>query len=147
MPVYTYRGTNRAGGNVTGEMMANNKGELHNLLKRQQITATKMSEKGREINLPTFGSGVNAKELAIFTRQFSVMIDAGLPLVQCLEILASQQENKTFQKVLINTRSAVEGVATLAAAMKPSPQGWLPLCTHIVAARDTGGILEPNLAR
>src|ERR1043166_1055973 len=104
MPVYTYRGTNRAGGNVTGEMMATNKGELQNLLKRQQITATKMSEKGREINLPTFGSGVNAKELAIFTRQFSVMIDAGLPLVQCLEILASQQENKTFQKVLTNTR-------------------------------------------
>ena len=65
MPVYTYRGTNRAGGNVTGEMMAPNKGELQNLLKRQQITATKMSEKGREINLPTFGSGVKAKELAI----------------------------------------------------------------------------------
>ena len=120
MPVYTYRGTNRAGGNVTGEMTATNKGELQNLLKRQQITATKMSEKGREINLPTFGSGVTAKELAIFTRQFSVMIDAGLPLVQCLEILASQQENKTFQKVLINTRSAVEGGTTLSPLVLPN---------------------------
>ena len=59
--------------------------------------------------MPTFGGGVNAKELAIFTRQFSVMIDAGLPLVQCLEILASQQENKTFQKVLTGTRASVEG--------------------------------------
>src|ERR1700746_4148939 len=108
MPVYTYRGTTRAGGNVTGEMMAASKLELQNLLKRQQITATKMSEKGREFNIPTFGSGVNPRELAIFTRQFSVMIDAGLPLVQCLEILASQQGNKTFQKVLTNTRASGE---------------------------------------
>jgi len=57
-----------------------------------------MSEKGKEFNLPTFGGGISAKELAVFTRQFSVMIDAGLPLVQCLEILASQQENKLFQR-------------------------------------------------
>src|SRR5579863_5829676 len=147
MPVYTYRGTNRAGGNVTGEMMATSKVELQNLLKRQQITATKMSEKGREINLPTFGSGVNAKELAIFTRQFSVMIDAGLPLVQCLEILASQQENKTFQKVLINTRSAVEGGATLSAAMKQSPKVFDPLFTNMVEAGETGGILDTILQR
>src|SRR5713101_271580 len=145
MPVYTYRGTNRAGGNVTGEMMATNKGELQNLLKRQQITATKMSEKGREINLPTFGSGVNAKELAIFTRQLSVMIDAGLPLVQCLEILASQQENKTFQKVLINTRAAVEGGSTLSAAMKQSPKVFDPLYTNMVEAGETGGILDTIL--
>ena len=73
--------------------------------------------------MPTFGGGVNAKELAIFTRQFSVMIDAGLPLVQCLEILAGQQENKTFQKVLTGTRSSVEGGATLSAAMKQYPKG------------------------
>src|SRR5262252_263645 len=147
MPVYTYRGTNRAGGAVTGEMMAANKTELQNLLKRQQITATKMSEKGREINLPTFGSGVNAKELAIFTRQFSVMIDAGLPLVQCLEILASQQENKTFQKVLTNTRSAVEGGTTLSAAMKQSPKVFDPLYTNMVEAGETGGILDTILQR
>jgi type IV pilus assembly protein PilC len=147
MPVYTYRGTNRAGGNVTGEMMAQNKAELQNLLKRQQITATKMSEKGREINLPTFGAGVNAKELAIFTRQFSVMIDAGLPLVQCLEILASQQENKTFQKVLVNTRSSVEGGTTLSAAMKQSPKVFDPLYTNMVEAGETGGILDTILQR
>src|SRR5438105_13038247 len=147
MPVYTYRGTNRAGGNVTGEMMAPNKGALQNLLKRQQITATKMSEKGREINLPTFGSGVKAKELAIFTRQFSVMIDAGLPLVQCLEILASQQENKTFQKVLTNTRSSVEGGTTLSAAMKQSPKVFDPLYTNMVEDGETGGILDTILQR
>jgi type IV pilus assembly protein PilC len=128
-------------------MTATNKGELQNLLKRQQITATKMNEKGREINLPTFGAGVNAKELAIFTRQFSVMIDAGLPLVQCLEILASQQENKTFQKVLTNTRSAVEGGTTLSAAMKQSPKVFDPLYTNMVEAGETGGILDTILQR
>src|SRR6266852_808023 len=118
MPVYTYRGTNRAGGSVSGEVTATSKAELQNILRRQQITATKMSEKGKEFNLPTFGASVSAKELAVFTRQFSVMIDAGLPLVQCLEILAGQQENKLFQKVLTGTRSAVEGGATLSAAMR-----------------------------
>src|SRR5579885_2736250 len=118
MPVYTYRGTNRAGTTVSGEMSAPSKAELQNMLRRQQITPSKMSEKGREFNVPTFGGGVKAKELAIFTRQFSVMIDAGLPLVQCLEILAGQQENKMFQKVLTNTRSSVEGGATLSAAMR-----------------------------
>src|ERR1044071_5127936 len=147
MPVYTYRGTNRAGAAVSGELTATNKGELQNLLKRQQITATKMSEKGREINLPTFGSGVNAKELVIFTRQFSVMIDAGLPLVQCLEILASQQENKTFQKVLTNTRASVEGGSTLSAAMKKSPKVFDPLYTNMVEAGETGGIVDTILQR
>src|ERR1700752_644922 len=147
MPVYTYRGTNRAGTNVTGEMMATNKGERQNFLKRQQITATKMSEKGREINLPTFGAGVNAKELAIFTRQFSVMIDAGLPLVQCLEILASQQENQTFQKVLAGTRGSVEGGATLSAAMRQYPKVFDALYVNMVEAGETGGILDTILQR
>src|SRR6202161_1250746 len=113
MPDFKYQGTNRSGSSVSGEVTATSKAELQNLLRRQQITPTKMSEKGKEFNLPTFGSGVSAKELAIFTRQFSVMIDAGLPLVQCLEILASQQENKMFQKVLTGTRGSVEGGGTL----------------------------------
>jgi len=147
MPVYTYRGTNRSGAAVSGELTATNKLELQNLLKRQQITATKMSEKGREFNIPTFGSGVNARELSIFTRQFSVMIDAGLPLVQCLEILASQQENKTFQKVLTNTRASVEGGSTLSAAMKQSPKVFDPLYTNMVEAGETGGILDTILQR
>src|SRR5437660_8202222 len=139
MPDYKYQGTSRSGGSVSGVMTASNKAELATLLKRQQITATKMTEKGKEFNIPTFGGGVNAKELAIFTRQFSVMIDAGLPLVQCLEILASQQENKTFQKVLINTRSAVEGGTTLSAAMKQSPKVFDALYTNMVEAGETGG--------
>jgi type IV pilus assembly protein PilC len=106
-----------------------------------------MSEKGREFNLPSFGGGVNAKELAVFTRQFSVMIDAGLPLVQCLEILAGQQENKTFQKVLTGTRAAVEGGATLSSAMRQYENVFDALYVNLVEAGETGGILDTILQR
>ena len=147
MPVYTYKGTNRAGTTVSGEINANSKAELQSQLRRQNITATKMSEKGKEFNLPSFGGGVKAKELAIFTRQFSVMIDAGLPLVQCLEILAGQQENKTFQKVLAATRGSVEGGATLSAAMKQHPKVFDALYVNMVEAGETGGILDTILQR
>src|SRR5467141_1986356 len=148
MPVYTYRGTNRGGSAVSGEATATNKAELQNILRRQQITATKMSEKGKEFNLPTFGGGsVNAKELAVFTRQFSVMIDAGLPLVQCLEILAGQQENKLFQKVLTGTRSAVEGGSTLSTAMRQYEKVFDALYVNLVEAGETGGILDTILQR
>jgi type IV pilus assembly protein PilC len=147
MPVYTYRGTNRGGATVSGEVTATSKAELQNILRRQQITATKMSEKGKEFNLPTFGGSVNAKELAVFTRQFSVMIDAGLPLVQCLEILAGQQENKIFQKVLTGTRSGVEGGATLSAAMRQYPKVFDALYVNMVEAGETGGILDTILQR
>src|SRR5579872_3246878 len=147
MPDYKYQGTNRSGGSVSGVMTAANKAELATLLKRQQITPTKMTEKGKEFNIPTFGGGVNAKELAIFTRQFSVMIDAGLPLVQCLEILAGQQENKTFQKVLTSTRASVEGGATLSAAMRQFPKVFDPLYVNLVEAGETGGILDTILQR
>ena len=147
MPDFKYQGTNRSGSSVSGVMTANSKADLQNLLKRQQITPTKMSEKGKEFNMPTFGGGVNAKELAIFTRQFSVMIDAGLPLVQCLEILGSQQENKFFQKVLINTRSMVEGGSTLSTAMRSSPKVFDGLYVNMVEAGETGGILDIILQR
>jgi type IV pilus assembly protein PilC len=147
MPVYTYRGITRAGAAISGEQTAGSKAELQTLLRRQQIEVKKMSEKGREFNLPTFGGGVNAKELAVFTRQFSVMIDAGLPLVQCLEILASQQENKTFQKVLTGTRSAVEGGATLSSAMRQYENVFDALYVNLVEAGETGGILDTILQR
>jgi type IV pilus assembly protein PilC len=147
MPVYTYRGTNRSGANVSGEASASSKTELQNLLKRQLITPTKMSEKGKEFNLPTFGGGVNSKELAIFTRQFSVMIDSGLPLVQCLEILAGQQENKYFQKVLAGTRASVEGGSNLSAAMRQFPKVFDGLYVNMVEAGETGGILDTILQR
>src|ERR1700756_2182869 len=147
MPVYTYKGTDKKGSSVSGEVTAASKAELQNQLRRQQITPTKMSEKGKEFNLPTFGGSVNSKELAIFTRQFSVMIDAGLPLVQCLEILAGQQENKIFQKILNGVRASVEGGATLSASMKQYDKVFDPLYYNMVEAGETGGILDTILQR
>jgi len=147
MPVYTYRGVNRTGITVTGERVAANKAELTSLLRREQINVTKLSEKGKELALPTFRGGVSAKELAIFTRQFSVMIDAGLPLVQCLEILAGQQENRAFQKILTGVRSAVEGGATLSAAMRQYEKAFDALYVNMVEAGETGGILDNILQR
>src|SRR6202046_1479788 len=147
MPVFTYRGVNRTGATVTGERTAATKAEATASLKREQVNVSKMSEKGREFNIPTFGGGVDAKELAVFTRQFSVMIDAGLPLVQCLEILAGQQENKTFQKVLTGVRASVEGGTTLSAAMKQYEKVFDPLYSNMVEAGETGGILDTILQR
>jgi len=147
MAVYVYRGTDRSGAAVSGEQVANSKTELMNQLKRQQIKVSKLSEKGREFNIPTFGGGVKAKELAVFTRQFSVMIDAGLPLVQCLEILAGQQENKVFQNVLTATRASVEGGATLSAAMRKHEKTFDALYVNLVEAGETGGILDTILQR
>jgi type IV pilus assembly protein PilC len=147
MPVFTYRGTNRAGTNVAGEREAENKASLQAQLRRENINVSKLSEKGKEFNIPTFGTGVEQKELAIFTRQFSVMIDAGLPLVQCLEILAGQQDNKTFQKILNNVRASVEGGATLSTSMKQHEKIFDPLYYNMVEAGETGGILDTILQR
>jgi type IV pilus assembly protein PilC len=147
MPIYTYRGTNRTGAAVAGERVAASKNELAALLRREQISVSKLSEKGKEFNVPTFGGGVDSKELAVFTRQFSVMIDAGLPLVQCLEILAGQQENKTFQKILNGVRASVEGGSTLSAAMKQHEKAFDPLYYNMVEAGETGGILDTILQR
>jgi type IV pilus assembly protein PilC len=147
MPVYTYKGTNRAGAAVAGERAAASKNELAASLRREQISVSKLSEKGKEFNVPTFGGGVDSKELAVFTRQFSVMIDAGLPLVQCLEILAGQQENKIFQKILNGVRASVEGGSTLSAAMKQHEKAFDALYYNMVEAGETGGILDTILQR
>jgi type IV pilus assembly protein PilC len=147
MPVFTYRGTNKTGATVQGERTAGTKAEVKATLQREQITVSKLSEKGKEFNIPSFGGGVDSKELAIFTRQFSVMIDAGLPLVQCLEILAGQQENITFQKILNGVRGSVEGGATLSASMKQFEKVFDPLYYNMVEAGETGGILDTILQR
>jgi type IV pilus assembly protein PilC len=147
MPVFTYRGVNRAGATVTGERTAETKAEIAAMLKRENINVSKLSQKGKEFNVPTFGGGVDSKELAVFTRQFSVMIDAGLPLVQCLEILAGQQENKTFQKILTGVRASVEGGASLSNSMKQFEKVFDPLYYNMVDAGETGGILDTILQR
>src|SRR3954462_13250282 len=99
MPVFTFSGKDASGGKISGERVAASKAILTAQLRKERITPNSVREKGKEFSLPTFGSGkVKTKEIAVFFRQFSVMIDAGLPLVQCLEILAANQENPTFMK-------------------------------------------------
>ena len=123
MPTYAFKGRNRLNELVSGEKEAASQDDLRNLLRREQIVITQASEKGREISIPKLGRGkkVNAKELAIFTRQFSVMIDAGLPLVSCIDILAQQQQNAFFRDVLNQVRQNVEEGATLAASLAKHP--------------------------
>jgi type IV pilus assembly protein PilC len=148
MPVFTFSGKNSAGEKVNGERVAANKQVLATQLRREQITGPTIREKGKEFALPMFGSGkVKTKEIAIFFRQFSVMIDAGLPLVQCLEILAANQENASFQKTLTGVRTTVEGGATLANAMRQYPKAFDDLTTNMIEAGETGGILDIILQR
>ncbi|HKT89962.1 MAG TPA: type II secretion system F family protein [Candidatus Sulfotelmatobacter sp.] len=148
MPVFTFSGKNASGEKVTGERSAANKEALASQLRRERITPGPIRQKGKEFNLPTFGSGkVKTKEIAIFFRQFSVMIDAGLPLVQCLEILAANQENQAFQKTLTGVRTTVEGGATLANAMRQYPKVFDDLTTNMMEAGEMGGILDTILQR
>ncbi len=148
MPVFTFSGKNTSGEKISGERMAANKQVLAMQLRREQIASPTIREKGKEFALPTFGSTkVKTKEIAIFFRQFSVMIDAGLPLVQCLEILAANQENSAFQKTLTGVRTTVEGGATLANAMRLYPKVFDDLTTNMIEAGETGGILDIILQR
>src|SRR6266699_1052584 len=148
MPVFTFSGKNASGEKISGERTAANKQVLTTQLRRERITPGAVREKGKEFAMPTFGSGkVKTKEIAIFFRQFSVMIDAGLPLVQCLEILAANQENQAFQKVLTGVRTTVEGGATLSNAMRQYPVVFDDLTTNMIEAGETGGILDIILQR
>ncbi len=148
MPVFTFTGKDAGGKKVSGERVAENKQVLRAALAKERISADNIKEKGKEFALPTFGSGkVKTKEIAIFFRQFSVMIDAGLPLVQCLEILAANQENPSFQKCLTGVRSSVESGATLANAMRGFPKIFDDLSTNMIEAGETGGILDTILQR
>jgi type IV pilus assembly protein PilC len=149
MPQFEFRGTSRTGQPVTGVRVAPNRDTLDALLRREMITPTRIVEKGREIAIPKpkVGGKVSSKDLAIFTRQFSVMIDAGLPLVQCLEILSSQQENKAFARVLAGVRTSVESGSTLAGALAQYPKVFDDLYTNMVEAGETGGILDTILQR
>ncbi len=134
---------------VSGEREAASQDELRSFLRREQIVMTQASEKGREISLPKIGKRkkVKAKELAIFTRQFSVMIDAGLPLVQCIDILAEQQENVFFKETLHQVRQNVEEGTTLHAALQKHPKVFDNLYTHMVEAGEAGGVLDLILQR
>jgi type IV pilus assembly protein PilC len=148
MPVFTFSGKNEQGEKISGERVAANKQVLAAQLRKERISPGAIREKGKEFVMPTFGSGkVKTKDIAIFFRQFSVMIDAGLPLVQCLEILAANQENQAFQKCLNGVRSTVESGSSLANAMRLFPKIFDDLTTNMIEAGETGGILDIILQR
>ncbi|MGZ5435599.1 MAG: type II secretion system F family protein [Pyrinomonadaceae bacterium] len=149
MPTYVFKGQNRLNEIVSGERVADNREALRQALRREQITLMSVKEKGREIGIPKLAGRkkVKSRDLAIFTRQFSVMIDAGLPLVQCLDILSQQQQNKYFQQVLAQVRQDVEEGSTLAAAMTRHPKVFDQLYANMVEAGETGGILDLILQR
>ena len=146
MPTFEWKGRGRAG-ETAGVLVADTKDAVIATLRRQQIVVTAVKEKGKEIALPKFGGKVPPQLVAIFTRQFSVMIDAGLPLVQCLEILGSQQENKVFKRALIQIRQDVESGSNLADSMRKHPKIFNDLFTNMVAAGEAGGILDTILQR
>ena len=147
MPNYVWKGRNRAGLVQEGVLAADTKDVALSSLRRQNIVVTGIRERGKEISLTKVGRKVPPKTLAVFTRQFSVMIDAGLPLVQCLEILANQQEHKNFQRTLLQVRQDVEAGSTLADAMRRHPKAFNNLYVNMVAAGEAGGILDTILQR
>ena len=148
MPTFTFTGTDAQGKKISGERMAETKAQVQVQLRRERIVPGAIKEKGKEFVLIKFGTGkVPVKDVAIFFRQFSVMIDAGLPLVQCLEILAGNQENATFQKTLTAVRTTVEGGATLSNAMRQHPKIFDDLTVNMIEAGEAGGILDTILQR
>src|SRR5438132_1324031 len=153
MATFAYSGRTRAGQTVNGERSADNMDAAVAALRRDQIRVTRITaSKAKEEAAASKKAGklnkkVSAKNLAVFTRQFSVMIDAGLPLVQCLEILGSQEADKNFAAVILQTRGDVESGASLADAMKKHPKAFDPLFTNMIAAGEAGGILDTILKR
>jgi type IV pilus assembly protein PilC len=144
----TFEWKGRRGDKIeSGVIVAESKEAVRARLRRQQIIVTQVKEQGKEIAFPLLRGGISPKELAVFTRQFSVMIDAGLPLVQCIEILGIQSENKVFQKVLLQVRQDVESGATLADAMRKHPKVFDDLYCNMIAAGEAGGILDTILQR
>src|SRR5688572_22182681 len=150
---FAYSGRTRAGQNVTGERIADTMDAAVSALRREQILVTQISPTKDKAAKAAAGpkkkraKAVKAKSLAVFTRQFAVMIDAGLPLVQCLEILGNQEEDKDFAAVMLGTRGDVESGASLADAMKKHPKTFDPLITNMIAAGEAGGILDTILSR
>ncbi len=150
MAVFTWEGMKRTGEIVKGNIEAQNESAVVALLRQQDIRPINIKEKRAAFDLGKlnlFKEKVKGKDLAVFTRQFATMIDAGLPLVQCLEILGSQQQNKTFQKTIKDIKASIEGGSTFAAALKKHPDIFDALYTNLVAAGEVGGMLDTILAR
>ena len=147
MATFAYTGRSRAGGTVTGERIADTVDAAVAALRREQIQVTQINPVKVKAARKPRAKAPSAKDLAIFTRQFAVMIGAGLPLVQCLDILGTQAEDRNFGEVILATRTGVEGGASLADAMKKHPKAFDALFTNMIAAGEAGGILDAILQR
>jgi len=148
MPSFVWKGRNRSGEFMEGVLLADTRDAAVASLRRQQVQVVSLREKGLEIPfLPKLPTRINEKRIAIFTRQFSVMLDAGLPLVQCLEILGEQQEHARFADIINRVRIDIEGGASLADAMRKHPAAFDDLYVNMVAAGEAGGILDIILQR
>ena len=147
MKAFTWEARTRTGDVKKGVMEAETEEAVHNKLKMQQLSPVTVKKQSRQITLPTLGTGVKTNDIVVFTRLFATMIDAGLPIVQCLEILSTQAENKRFGKILGQIRSSVEGGLTLSDAMRRFPKIFDNLFVNLIAAGEAGGILDTILQR
>ncbi len=149
MPEYIWKARTTAGNILSGEMNEVNESVVMTKLRKMNYTDIKVKKKPKDLfeNVELFQPKVKTKDIVIFTRQFATMIDAGLPLVQCLEILAGQQENKTFKKVLTSVKATVEGGSTFADALKQHPKIFDDLFVNLIHAGEAGGILDTILRR
>ncbi|MFQ5508490.1 MAG: type II secretion system F family protein [Leptospirillia bacterium] len=149
MATFAWVGRNREGKIQRGEVVAKSRDEVQSQLRKQNVMATSIQRKVSNINIeiPGMGPQVTSKDVVIFTRQFSTMIDAGLPLVQCLDILGNQSENPALAKVINEARLEVEAGSTYADALRKHPKAFDELYVNMVAAGETGGILDIILSR
>lgn len=148
MPVYVWKGRDSKSGLATGELTAENEAAVIEALRKRNIIVSSVRPKPKELKMPGFmASKVSSRDLSIFTRQFATMINAGLPLVQCLEIQANQQESPVFKKVIEQVKTDVEGGSTLAEALKRQKQVFSELYINMAAAGEAGGILDNILLR
>jgi type IV pilus assembly protein PilC len=144
---FLWEGRTRGGTVHKGEVEADSREAAIATLRQQHIVVTTIKPKPKELTLPGFGGKVREQDLILFTRQFSTMIDAGLPLVQCLDILSKQTENKTFTKTILEIKRDVEGGATFADALCKHPKIFDDLYVNLVQAGEIGGVLDITFAR
>jgi len=152
MATFVYSGKTMNGEVRKGELQAANMSQATAALRRQHIIPSTINQKKAgfslsSIKIPGLSKGVKTKDLVIFSRQFATMIDAGLPLVQCLEILSSQQDNAEFKRILIDVKNSVEGGSTFADALRKHPKAFDDLYVNLIAAGEVGGILDTILNR
>ncbi|MBU4318195.1 MAG: type II secretion system F family protein [Proteobacteria bacterium] len=149
MPIYLWEGKDRKNQTQKGEMKAENEDTVRASLTRMKLVPVKIKAKPKDLfeNVAFFQPKVKSKDIIIFSRQFSTMIDAGLPILQCMEILHTQQENKTFQKIIKKIKETVEGGSTLAEALKQFPKQFDDLFVNMISAGEAGGILDTILKR